>query len=270
MKPARVLLLVIGVVVGLVGTACAFGGTILSIAVTTQRDDQGFFTTSEERYETATAAVTSTEINLGRPGPDHWWSRQELATVRLRVDSSKEVPVFVGIGPEFDVERYLAGVPHDEVDEVGFDPFTISYRPENVNGATPVVPPGEQDFWVASASGPATQTLTWDLDPGRWAIVVMNADGSSGVRTDIEIGGKFDLIVAIAVGLLVSGLILIGLGAVMIVRAAEGRSASDPDSGLTPPPALPVNYLYDRDAYPAPSTRAPLLPVDVVDSAPSK
>jgi hypothetical protein len=96
--------------------------------------------------------------------------------------------------------------------------------------------------------------LTWDLDPGRWAIVVMNADGSADVSADIEVGGKFDLIASIAAGLLLGGLVLLGLGVVMIVKGAGGLSDSGSDdassSGLTPPPALPVNYLVDRDAYP--------------------
>jgi Domain of unknown function (DUF4389) len=252
MKPGRVLLLIAGVFLGLIGAACATGGAILTVGVTTQRDDEGFFSTSEERYETQTAAVTSTEIDLGRPGPDQWWSRRELATVRLRATSSKEAPLFVGIGSEADVEQYLSGVPHDEVDNIGFDPFKVTYRPQNTDGSTRPTAPAEQTFWVAQVSGSSTQTLTWNLEPGRWAIVVMNADGSVGVSADIEVGGKFDLIVAVAVGLLVGGLILLGLAVAMIIAGASAGGRSDPTTGSTmpPPPALPVNYLYDRDAYP--------------------
>ncbi len=248
MKASRVVALVIGVLAVLVGAALAVGGSVLGAVAATQRDDDGFFTTSTERFETSTAAITTEEVDLGRPGPDDWWSKRDLATVRLRVDSARDRPVFVGIGPEADVERYLRGVPHDEVADVQYEPFTVSYRPENVDGRGSPAAPAEQTFWAVQASGQSAQTLSWDIEPGRWAIVVMNADGSPGVSADIEVGGRLDLIVGIAIGLLVAGLISLAIGVVLIVVAARSSASQQP---------APSQLAAPHDSAGAPSGREP-------------
>jgi hypothetical protein len=232
MKPSRVILLVIGVLTVLVGASLAAGGTVLGVVAATQRDSEGFFTTSNERFETSTAAITTEEIDLGRPGPEHWWSNRDLATVRLRVDSAKDGAIFVGIAREADVERYLRGVPHDEVADIGFEPFTVDYRPENVGGRRAPSAPADQSFWAAQASGESEQTLSWDVEPGRWAIVVMNADGARGVSADVEVGGRLDFVVGIAVALLVVGLVALLLGVLMIVLAVRPASAAQPAARL--------------------------------------
>ena len=41
---------------------------------------------------------------------------------------------------------------------------------------------------MASASGDGDQTLEWTIEPGSWALVVMNADGSPGVTADVRFG----------------------------------------------------------------------------------
>jgi len=74
------------------------------VGVRSQRDDAGFFTTSNERFGTDSFALTSDKIDLGQPGPDDWWADRDLATVRIAVDNADARPVFVGIGPESEVE----------------------------------------------------------------------------------------------------------------------------------------------------------------------
>ncbi len=127
MKPVRVALLVVGSLVALVGFGLVTAGAGLGWALATQRDDAGFFTTPTVRLETDGFALTSDRIDLGEPGPDDW-SDQELATVRVRADAVSEGALFVGIGPEDEVERYLAGVPHDVVTEIDDDPEDVEYR----------------------------------------------------------------------------------------------------------------------------------------------
>ena len=96
MKPARIVLLVLGSLMALVGFGLVAGGGALGWALATQRDDNGFFTTSDQRFQTDTFALTSDRIDLGRPGPDDWWADRHLATVRVRVDGAGSGPVFVG------------------------------------------------------------------------------------------------------------------------------------------------------------------------------
>ena len=104
MKPRRVILLVLGSIVAVIGCGLLAAGARLGWAYGTQRDDAGFFTTSNERFGTDSFALTSDKIDLGQPGPDDWWADRDLATVRIAVDNADARPVFVGIGPEFEVE----------------------------------------------------------------------------------------------------------------------------------------------------------------------
>ncbi len=182
MKPRRVIVLVLASIIAMIGFGLLAAGASLGWAYGTQRDDAGFFTTSTERFETDSFALTSDKIDLGQPGPDDWWADRDLATVRITVDNADARPVFVGIGPESDVETYLAGIPHDDITDVDFDRFSVDYRRENAGGTSTPAPPADQAFWVAQASGEASQSLTWDLEPGNWAIVVMNADATDQRR----------------------------------------------------------------------------------------
>jgi hypothetical protein len=105
------------------------------LALSVQRDDAGFFTTSNERFETDSFALTSDKIDLGEPGPDDWWADKDLATVRITADSARPGSLFVGIGPEADVEAYLANVPHDDITGVDFGRhYSADYRRENAGG----------------------------------------------------------------------------------------------------------------------------------------
>jgi Domain of unknown function (DUF4389) len=237
----RVIVLVIGSMFSIIGFGLVAGGASLGWALSTQRDDDGFFTMSDERFQTESFAITSDTIDLGEPGPDDWWADRDLATVRIAADNASSDSLFVGIGLEAAVEAYLAGIPHDEITDVDYRPFSAEYRRENAAGSETPTPPQDETFWVAQVSGLATQTLTWNLEPGEWAIVVMNADATPTVAADIELGGKIDFLVPLAVGLAVGGIVFLALGAAMIfggvVRskaAPATRVAVDGATGAAP------------------------------------
>jgi Domain of unknown function (DUF4389) len=231
MKPRRVIVLVLASLVAMIGLGLLAAGASLGWANGTQRDDAGFFTTSNERFETDSFALTSDKVDLGQRGHDDWWADRDLATVRITVDNVDARPVFVGIGPESDVAAYLAGVPHDDITDVDFDRFSVDYRRENAGGTSPPAPPVDQAFWVAQASGEASHSLTWDLEPGNWAIVVMNADATTNVVADIELGGQVDYLVPIAIGLVIGGIVLLAMAAAMIIGGV-GRANVAPDAAL--------------------------------------
>ena len=193
----RIVLTVIGALLIVPALALGTIGSVLLWAHTTQRDADGFFTSDGGRLETVARAITSEDIDLGvRPGGrERRFDLGDLATVRLTVDPQTEAPVFVGIGPEDDVARYLDGVAHAEIADIDTDPFRVTY--DFQRGGAPATPPADQDFWAASAHGPGTQTVAWDLDDGDWSIVVMNADGSRGIDTNISAGAKIPFLGAL-------------------------------------------------------------------------
>ncbi|MGH9272078.1 MAG: DUF4389 domain-containing protein, partial [Ilumatobacteraceae bacterium] len=245
MTPRRVISLVLASIIAVIGVGLLVAGTSVGWVHGTHGDDAGYFTTSTHRFETDSFALTSDTIDLGQPGPDDWWADRDLATIRITLNNADDHPVFVGIGPASDVEAYLAGVPHDEIDDLHLDRFSVDYRREQAGGTSAPPPPADQAFWVAQASGAATQRLTWDLEPGNWAIAVMNADATSNVVADIQLGGQVDYLVPIAITLAIGGVVLLAMAGAMIIggvgRARVGAFTELPlPIGTAPPGARPT------------------------------
>jgi hypothetical protein len=176
----------------------------------TKRDSSGFFTTNTTTLSTNSYAITSDTLDVGPETPrlfgDH------LGTVQIRVTSDK--PVFVGIAPTNDVERYLARVNHQSVTDFEFDPFSVEYtdRP----GTARPAPPASQSFWRVRASGTGAQTIRWPLEKGNWTAVAMNADGSRHVAVDTSVGARIPALRWVAVGVLTAGGILLLVGAGLV------------------------------------------------------
>jgi hypothetical protein len=126
-----------------------------------------------------------------------------LGDVRIRSKSVK--PVFVGIGPAAAVERYLGGVERDVVHDFGSHGHPrYSRRP----GREPSARPESQTFWVAAARGSGEQTLRWNPEAGNWQAVLMSADASRGVASQMSIGAKLESVLWIGIGMLVLGALL--------------------------------------------------------------
>ncbi len=217
-----VVLVVAGALVALVALGPLIGGAALVWAHATQRDDDGFFTTPSERLETTSYAITSERIDLGAD-PTGRRARADLgdiATLRLDVEGQAESPVFVGIGPTSDVDRYLSGVGVAEIDDIRFDPFAVDYRYRD--GGPPPGRPGEQDFWVTSIEGSGDQTLEWEPESGRWSAVIMNASGGSGVSVDVALGAKSPWVFRVGLALVVGGSIGLLLGGTLLVVGVVG------------------------------------------------
>lgn len=238
MKAGRIVSIVLGAVAALVGLGVVFGGAGILVATAVARDDAGYFQTATERLSTGTYAITSDELDLGaRPGPGDWAPRR-WATVRLRVASSTAQEVFVGIAPQAELDAYLDRVPRAVVDDVDFDPFRVRY--DVIEGDRAPGVPGSQQWWAASASGAGQVELTWDVEPGRWAIVVMNADASRGVDVEASIGLRIPALPWIGFGLLIAGLLLVPLAIVAIVWGASGARRAPVPGAAPPPGAVPA------------------------------
>jgi hypothetical protein len=153
-------------------------------------DDQGYLSTGNERYAASTYALASDNLDVDLDGAGWIMDRDELGNVRLAVESRDGKPVFVGIARTSDVSDYLRDTSYTSVTDVDYSPFHASYRDHEHSGDRRPALPADQDFWAASAHGSGTQTATWDLADGDWSIVVMNADGSRGVNTDISAAAK--------------------------------------------------------------------------------
>jgi len=213
-----IVLLVLGSIAALVAFVLLVVGGAGVVLDRTQRDADGFLMSPTESFTTAAYAISSESADVDLDGPD-WATEDLLGTVRIRSESER--PVFVGIGRDSDVARYLDRVERSVVTEIGRDP-SYSQRA----GSAPAGRPAGQSFWVASATGAGEQTLEWEPRSGSWSVVLMNADASRGVSADLSIGAELDEIIWVAVGVLVAGALLAALAALAITAGIRsGRRA---------------------------------------------
>jgi len=242
MSGGRIVLLVVGTLLALFGLGMALGGGGLLLLHQTQRDADGYFTTSTERLAAPGYAISSREVDLGADPEDARWAGDLGDLARIRVGARSAIPgraLFVGIGPRDAVEAYLDGVAHSELEDADFDPFRPDYA--LLPGTRTPAPPSTQGFWVARAQGPGRQTVEWDVRGGRWALVVMNAQPARGVAADVRLGVRVDVLFPVAVGLLVAGLVLLASGVTMVVFGARGRDGD----AAAPAGAGPAGALED-------------------------
>ena len=219
---SRIVLVIVGVIVGIVAFALLVGGCALVAIDRTQRDDDGFVMSPTQDFASPTYAIVSESADIDSDGGE-WALDTFLGTVRIRSESER--PLFVGIGPAAEVDRYLDGVERDVVDDLDSsgDPEYARRR-----GGAPSAAPGTQTFWAASSSGAGEQTLEWDPEDGDWRAVVMNEDASRDVAADMSIGAELDSVLWIGIGLLVLGALL-AAGAALAITAGARR-------GRPPPP----------------------------------
>ena len=233
MSAGRVVLIVLGGIGVLAGLALLAGGGFLLWADRTQRED-GYLTTPTERFGTPTYALTRTRLDADADGARWVLNESWFGTVRIRGESTGTKTLFIGIGPSADVARYLGNVAHANVQDVDFDPFRVTYL--SITGGPPQGPPADQTFWVASAAGVGTQTLTWKVHEGDWSVVLMNADASRGVAANVDVGAKLSFLLWVAVGVLIGGLLVTGGSTALIVLAAR---TPRPQPAPPAPPAPP-------------------------------
>ena len=247
MRGSRIAAMVAGSLVGLVALAVLISGIALGAAYLVQRDD-GYLDVTLDRLDSDTVAVTAERIDLRtEPGTPRWVIDALDTDVRLRVTGADAGPVFVGIAREADLDRYLAGVAHDEIRDV--DDLAAQFRART--GGSEVAPPADQAIWEVSAAGDGTQEIVWEAESGRWAVAVMNADGSPGVSADVNVGVRSGAFLPAALGLLAVGALGLVAAALLILYGGAGLGAEPTPTGRT---------VTAADAAPTPAGMAPALP----------
>lgn len=226
-------MVIVGSILTVVSAGMLAGGLALAGAVTSHADG-GFVTSPAAGLSTSASAVTSPpaliETSLDRDSFPR-------ITVSLAVASRDDAPVFVGIGPSADVKEYLADVHTARLDGMRGNTWELQTR--DVPGTAAPEPPASQSFWAVADSGPGTREIQWNIEPGDWTVVIMNADGSSGIDTTVRAGVEAPwaapvatALTAVAASLLVIGLALIVVG---VLGWGRGRAvAIEPIRGPYP------------------------------------
>jgi hypothetical protein len=217
----RIIAIVAGSLLAIIGVCAVLGGATL-LWLNGKKHD-GFFTTSAEQFTTPLNAISSSNLEISESG-DASVLNAMFGKLRFNVRAADDQPMFIGIGRTADVNAYLAGVGHEQLQDIQVDPFSATYTTSE--GDVTPEKPGAQDFWTVSTEGPGQRTLTWKVEEGNWSIVVMNADGSRPVEANVSVGASLPLIGTLAwISLLVGSLfmlagVLLILGAIMWRRRA--------------------------------------------------
>jgi hypothetical protein len=217
---SRIAALAIGTVLILVSLSLLGAGGAALWADRTQRD-AGYVTTGVHTFSTSGSALATERIDLGSAGVGWLYAPGILGKVRIWVTPvGSSPPLFVGIGPSTDVDRYLGGVKHTVISDYFGD------RVEAVDGGSPRSAPRTQDFWVASSEGSGARSVVWDPTKGSWTVMVMNADGHPGIDVGTDLGARMPAVLWIAVGVLAAGALVLAGGVLLIAGAIRRRRAS--------------------------------------------
>src|SRR4051812_7768406 len=254
MKAGHWVLLVIGTVLTAVGLGLTIAGASLLAANAAQQAGD-YLTGPADRYETTGYALTAPAlvIDPGQHALPDAPQVSDLAGVQVR--ATAVVPgqeIFVGIAEASRISAYLDGVAQT--------PLADASRPEAARqaeqaGTRTPARPAEQDFWVASVSGAGPQELAWDLQPGRWSLVVMNADATRPVWVDLQAGVRSSLLGPVGIGLLAGGLIglVVGIPLLLLGSAGLGRDIDPAASRRGTGPGAALAGSAGRDG-PGPAT----------------
>lgn len=226
MKAGKIALVTTGVVAAMLAAALLAGAVWLFNANT---DPVGYVVSDEREVATSSYGFASAGVDLDG---DFDWLYDRGPKLRIRAES--EQPLFIGLARPEEVERYLAGVAHEQVTDVDLDSFalTTERRPGTDEPATP----GSQTFWAASVQGAGPLALEWDGGYEQWSVVVMNADASPGVSAGVSFGAHIPHLTWVAIGGAIGGGLLALAAAGLIVLGVRLR----PRPALAPTPAAPA------------------------------
>jgi hypothetical protein len=258
----RIFVIVVGAFIVLMGGACVGTSALTAVAVGTD----GWIESDEGRLDTTTRALVSEVADIAE-GDEDAEEFFDVFEFRLRVIvEAQEQDVFLGVGRAGQVTAYLAGVQHEVIDDLEFAP--LEFDGTSVPGQEEPAPPGDQDFWVQSVSGPGEQVLEWEIETGSYRFVLMNADGSPGVDTQIKFALKIPYVTGIIIGFAVAGGLglLVGIALIIVGVVAMGSKrqpppAESPPLGSpappVPPPAGPPPQAQPPTAGPPPQAQPP-------------
>ena len=215
-----------GAVLVAMSVAVLVAGAFVVGVHATQRDGDGYYASGHHRLTTTTRALFTDGLDVDTEDAPGWMVHDgRLGTLRVTASGTAAKPVFVGVARTSRVDEYLRGVDRDEVTDFELDPFSVT-KTRHAGTAAPARP-ASQHFWSQSASGRGEQKVEWPVQKGDWSVVVMNADGSPGVATDVSVGAKLGLILWVGLGLVAFGALLLAAGVVAIVTGRRRPSRAE-------------------------------------------
>lgn len=218
----RLILGTFGALLGLLGLGVLGAGAVLFTLFGS--DGQSNIPIGRVSSEAGRAVVvTDFQISSSTPVPlnESWFD------LSLRVTGDQ--PHFVGVATKQDALTYLQGVPYDLVTD--FDSSSGKINSTAIPGDGKAADPATQKFWSDEQSGDDV-SVAWPVSDENTSLVVMNEDGSPDVRAGIDVLLTIAWAGAAAIGLVITGVILVVVAIVLLVAAM--RAGAQPSRSAEP------------------------------------
>ena len=210
----RVVLGILGAVLGLVGLALLGGGAVLLTLFGTDGKAEipiGAIASQDGRA----VVMTDFEISSDAPLPmDETW-------FDLQLEVTGEQPLFVGVAAKPDSLEYLQGVPYSLI--TGIDSSSDTFNETTIPGDRVPEAPEAQAFWTDKQVG-TDVTVSWPVSDGDTTLVVMDEGGSRAVAADISVLVTVAWAGSLGIGLIIAALVLLGVAIAVLVAAFRAGS----------------------------------------------
>jgi hypothetical protein len=192
-------------------------------------DSQGYALSEKYPIETQSNAFALWVAPMRITGIFSALDSSNIAATKWVVTASEPTKeIFVGWAKASDVESYLGKFSYETPDNE-WHWRTSPYAPEIdvpstaiYNQGTPARPPVEESFWTTTATTTNSAEIkwepVWDSSKGMNVIVVMNADGSSTINADIQLGFKVPILSWLPYLLIPLGILFLVLGLLLFKR----------------------------------------------------
>ena len=226
-EAGRVLAVILGGFILLVGLPLAFAGTALMGVTTAMDDGTGYIGVRGFDFESGTQALVFKEMYVEDMVIDriegsavrYWTPRPgDFLKMKFTLESNNGKEVFIGIIDEAHALSYLGASRYETVTNFRMDdPFDghpyITYQLHNGNEIT--VDPQSVNIWETYATGEDV-TLDWEPEGGRYWVVIMNADLTPGVDMESGVGVRIPFLSFIGKGILLGGVACLAIGGLII------------------------------------------------------
>ena len=216
MNTSKTILLVLGVIILIASIGLLIVGLVLYGANTSLYDSQGFLSTADQKFTSASYAIAAQNISMNVDTGIWNQTTGDLVTIKITASSNNAKNVFIGVANKDNAQTYLNNVQYDEIKKFNFNPATTAAIQFTSHQGSAPANPLSQTFWIASAHGAGTQTLQWSPQTGDYWIILMNEDASTGIDDTVRLGAKVPLLSTIGAWLLIAGVVALVVAIIML------------------------------------------------------
>jgi hypothetical protein len=200
------------------------GGTSLKSIQDIMTDDEGFIMSNTRQLQVSSYAIVVEDMDFDIDPIALRWFETRGGFLRFKIVTTSNNPekeVFVGIARYEDAYGYINSIEYHEIAnfDLGWKNFgsgTSQIKYVLHPGETPASPPTIHSYWIIHGTQTGSQSLRWEPEAGRYYLVMMNADGSSGIDADVKIGVEIPFFAGIGNILLAAGVLIGFIGALIL------------------------------------------------------